>query len=304
MERKNSLRQIVLIFALLASLSAAANICNRTHAIQQAILKNLVEQTGREFTCHQVDGKTQALVKEINVQAPGLKALKPQDLEGLIGLERLDLSFNKLKEFPQGIEKLARLKEIFITDNELEGPIPDDWEKLVDLELVFMGRNRLSGPLPASWGNLKKLHYIFLNENHLSGPIPSSWGDISRMEFLHLDSNQLVGPIPTNLKNLRDLTRLSLSKNQLSGPVPEFLGELESLRELGLAHNKFEGPLPESLGRLEDLQHAAFSHNPLSGPVPKSWYNLRATIDFSYEQLSFLEKLELRCRGKNNLRWE
>ena len=211
MERKNLLRQIVLIFALLTSLPAAANICNRSPAIQQAILKNLVEQTGREFTCHQVDGKTQALVKEINVQAPGLKALKPQDLEGLIGLERLDLSFNKLKEFPRGIEKLARLKEIFITDNELEGPIPDDWEKLVDLELVFMGRNRLSGPLPASWGNLKKLHYIFLSENRLSGPIPSSWGDISR---IGISSSRLQSISWPNTHKLKKLERLDQTFSQ------------------------------------------------------------------------------------------
>ena len=299
--------QIVMVLAFFASLPTAANICDRTPAIAQAILEDLFVQTGREFTCHQVDGEALAKVKKLESksfgQSPKLKTLKPQDLEGLVSLERLDLSSNGLKEFPHGIEKLTRLKELFITDNQLEGPIPDDWEKLVDLELVFMGRNRLSGPLPIGWGNLKKLHHIFLSDNQLSGPIPSGWGDIPRLEFLLLDNNQLEGPIPTHLKGLKELTILSLSKNQLSGPVPEFLGELESLRELGLAHNNFEGPLPKSLGRLEDLKYAVFSHNPLTGPVPKSWYNSRATIEFSYEQLSFLEKLELKCRAKANVRW-
>ena len=303
MKVQHSLHQIVMVLAFFASLPVAANICDRTPAIQQAILEDLIVQTGKEFACHEVDSKAQAKVKKLESGSSGLKTLKPQDLEGLVSLERLDLSSNGLKEFPHGIEELTRLKELFITDNQLEGPIPDDWEKLVDLELVFMGRNRLSGPLPIGWGNLKKLHHIFLSDNQLSGPIPSGWGDIPRLEFLLLDNNQLQGQLPENLKNLKDLTKLGLSKNQLEGPVPEFLGELESLRKLGLAHNNFEGPLPESLGRLEDLKYAVFSHNPLTGPVPKSWYNSRATIEFSYEQLSFLEKLELKCRAKANVRW-
>ena len=62
---------------------------------------------------------------------------------------------------------------LYLSDNQLTGPIPpdlDDLEKLVRLDL---SNNQLTGEIPPELGNLKNLQMLFLAANDgLAGCMP------------------------------------------------------------------------------------------------------------------------------------
>ena len=78
---------------------------------------------------------------------------------------------------------------------------------------LFLSSNQLSGPIPPELGSLTNLGYLFLNDNLLSGTIPPELGNLTNLAYLYLHYNQLSGTIPATLANLSNLGYLNLDGN-------------------------------------------------------------------------------------------
>ncbi|PIN20844.1 Leucine-rich repeat protein [Handroanthus impetiginosus] len=180
------------------------------------------------------------------------------------------------------------LTSIYLSDNNMSGPIPDVFANMTSLSLLDLSENGLEGGIPKYFGNMSNLLDIDLSWNNLtgelselmtnlSGPleqklqslrligniISGSLPNMSRfssLEYLILMENQLNGCIQESYIKLPHLRVLSLSSNQFIGPVPD-LSFSSSLQILGLANNKFNGTLIESIGRLSQLKFLDLSLN-------------------------------------------
>ncbi|XP_021721079.1 probable LRR receptor-like serine/threonine-protein kinase At5g48740, partial [Chenopodium quinoa] len=82
---------------------------------------------------------------------------KIQNLEGLLHIEQLNLSFNDLTSFGTDLESLVNLQLLDLKNNSLQGTIPDKLGALKKLRLLNLENNKLRGPLPHS---LKKENLI------------------------------------------------------------------------------------------------------------------------------------------------
>ena len=118
-------------------------------------------------------------------------------------LESFDLSHNTIrgtlpKEFP--IEQVLFLK---MSDNSIEGPLPDFPNSSPKLKRLEMANNRLSGTIQENFFKLGDLSVLDLSGNKLSGNIPAGIGDLTQLTTLNLSSNSLDQDIPDKLGKLK-----------------------------------------------------------------------------------------------------
>ncbi|XP_021764997.1 LRR receptor-like serine/threonine-protein kinase GSO2 [Chenopodium quinoa] len=91
---------------------------------------------------------------------------------------------------------LRLVNYIDMSNNELEGEIPDGISNLTKLLSLDLSRNKLTGIIPSNIGQLASLEFLDLSNNHLSGVIPRSLADVSSLAILDLSNNNLSGRIP------------------------------------------------------------------------------------------------------------
>ena len=175
---------------------------------------------------------------------------------------------------------LTGLRWLYLSGNDLTGPIPSELGNLENLENLHLWGNALTGPVPASLGNLTGLRSLSLGANDLSGPIPSELGRLVNLEYLQLWGNALTGPVPASLGNLTGLRSLDLGRNDLTGPIPAELGNLANLESLYLYGNALTGSLPQSLTRLSQLRTLNISDTGACAPANVQFQAWLETIEF------------------------
>ena len=116
---------------------------------------------------------------------------------------------------------------MYVSGNELSGPLPPQWAALPNLRFLFLNGNDLSGSLPPEWGGMGSFEQLVLDGNGLSGAIPSEWGGMAALEDLFLRDNSLSGSIPGALDNLGSLEDLYLEGNAFTGCIPAGLRDTE-----------------------------------------------------------------------------
>ncbi|KAF8712823.1 hypothetical protein HU200_028596 [Digitaria exilis] len=91
---------------------------------------------------------------------------------------------------------LTTLTAIDLSNNQLEGNIPESFGKLVSLRVLNMSHNFFTGKIPAELGGMTALESLDLSWNQLSEGIPQELADLTFLEVLNLSYNHLVGKIP------------------------------------------------------------------------------------------------------------
>lgn len=90
----------------------------------------------------------------------------PVQIFRLVNLQELNLSDNKLTELPANLADLANLQMLNLTDNKLR-TLPDEMREMENLERLYLGENRIM-EMPAWVGGLAKLRYIDLHRNYIT----------------------------------------------------------------------------------------------------------------------------------------
>lgn len=93
---------------------------------------------------------------------------------------------------------------------------------------LFLSHNNLSGPLPAELGSLTGLRSLYLNGNNLTGAIPPELGGLSSIDWLDLGGNQLTGSIPSSITALTSLHWADLGYNMLTASDPAVVSFLST----------------------------------------------------------------------------
>ncbi|KAI3948549.1 hypothetical protein MKX01_001779 [Papaver californicum] len=150
--------------------------------------------------------------------------------------------------FPKKILQLQTLRSLDLSDNYLQGSLPEFPLNGLLQELVLR-RTNFAGELPYSIGNLRFL---------------------SKLDFYHCDFN---GSLPASISKLNQLQYLDLSYNSFTAQLTEFFNgsKLNQLQYLDLSHNSFTGQLGNfSIGSSSQLRYLDLSNNQLQGRVPVS----------------------------------
>jgi len=189
----------------------------------------------------------------------------------------------------------GRITELDLSDNGLEGAIPEGIGLLETLEVLDLGGNGV--PRAAAY-DLRDAD----DEDicafpaypdpgpqlgaGLTGPIPPRLGTLNRLRVLDLGENSLTGSIPPALGKLESLQTLELGWNNLSGPIPPELGGLADLEVLSLCLNRrrdghtwiggLTGSIPAELGELGRLEVLNLYYNQLTGSMPPELAGLQS----------------------------
>ena len=135
--------------------------------------------------------------------------------------------------------------ELFsISNNLLQGTIPEVIFQCKNLIHVDMSLNGFIGVIPPNLGDLSKIEVIRFNKNKLTGSIPTKIFDATNIQELSLQSNRFTGSIPTQVGVLTDASIISMNHNFLKGTIPTEFENLNKMLYLHLHSNQFTGLAP------------------------------------------------------------
>ncbi|XP_074318018.1 receptor-like protein EIX1 [Silene latifolia] len=229
-------------------------------------------------------------------------------------LAYLDLSYNYLESSPSWswIFNHSSLISLFISNNHLNGSIPNRLRGMRSLSHLDLSHNKLEGRLPSSLGGCCRLCSLDVSQNHrLQGDLSSIFRSLAcakeslttlsmhrnlfsgslpdftlffRLSKLSVHSNRLNGSLPSSFKRPLSLSIFDVHNNQLTGPIPD-LSVFRSLKVLQLQKNRLNGSVHPSLGQLSLLRHLDISSNSLEGNLSIS--HLANLSSLRYFDISF-----------------
>ncbi len=134
---------------------------------------------------------------------------------------RLDLTRNKLQEFPEEIFELINLNELILDKNKLDS-IPPAIAKLSFLQKISLYRNNLTNF--NSLTGCSNLVYLDLTANYLEA-IPDDIDRLENLQTLILQLNSILD-FPESLKFLTNLKEFNLVDNDLNSDQQQYIRSL------------------------------------------------------------------------------
>uniref|UniRef100_A0A182QMV3 LRRCT domain-containing protein n=1 Tax=Anopheles farauti TaxID=69004 RepID=A0A182QMV3_9DIPT len=190
----------------------------------------------------------------------------PMQALGAVGqLDRLDLSFNKIKALQSGdFLAVPKLSYLELSSNQISLIAPKSLVPLKSLLHLKLNGNRL-GESPESLKalaaclSLKELH---LHSNGIRGPLRNTTlPRIRGLEILYLDKNSIASIHNGALEAYPYLQMLSLRSNQIDVLQDHAFSGLASLQMLDLGHNGIVTISDASLKHLPRLIILDLTHN-------------------------------------------
>ncbi|XP_058075935.1 receptor-like protein EIX2 [Magnolia sinica] len=209
-------------------------------------------------------------------------------LRGLSSLEELNLSENQLNgNIPEALGGLSSLKELSLSGNQLNGTIPTTLGQLSNLSWLDLSYNSLTGNVSEShFENLKKLKVLILSSNSLVFQPQPDWAPAFQLSFALLGSCHLGPRFPLWLRTQKYVQSLDLSSTTISGVIPTWFWDLApQLLNLNLSKNQIFGQLPNPLKMNPEVCCIDLSSNHFNGPIP-SILNGAIVLDLSNNQFS------------------
>ncbi|CAL5192338.1 unnamed protein product [Lathyrus oleraceus] len=116
---------------------------------------------------------------------------------------------------PHDIGGLISLKGLNLSNNEINGNIPQSLSNLRNLEWLDLSKNQLIGEIPTNLINLTFLSILNLSQNHLEGIIPKG-KQFDTFENSSYDGNAMLCgfPLSKSCVNEEDQPPMSTSKDE------------------------------------------------------------------------------------------
>ncbi|XP_042416128.1 LRR receptor-like serine/threonine-protein kinase RPK2 [Zingiber officinale] len=230
-------------------------------------------------------------LRVLNLASNLIKGQIPLSLSRCVDLEILDLSGNQLNEtIPKLFRGFSKLRELYLSFNQLGGPIPDELGfGSRSLQILDLSGNLLTESIPSNLGNCTELQFLLLFSNLLEGFIPPDLGLLKKLQVLDISMNSLSGYIPAELGNCLELSVIVLSQygpmldekasssvnidefNCFQGILAENITALPKLRVLWAPRATFEGMIPRNWGLCENLEMVNLGQNLFQGHIPQAF---------------------------------
>ncbi|XP_068609120.1 extracellular matrix protein 2 [Brachionichthys hirsutus] len=223
----------------------------------------------REISCRNV-GMTHLPIihnleaTNLDMAENNLRVISPQALSGLLNLDTLDLSKNKLDDETFGqnpLSNLTFLKKLSLDGNQLTRipALPSS------LEVLKINHNVLRALTPLCFKGFTKLLTLELDGNllHEASVAPSAFRPLERLIDLRLGNNRFHS-IPRGLP--RVLQKLEMCENSIKEVTEEALRRCVHLKVLDLSRNRLheKGIAAHAWTRLKSLETLTLSHNQLT----------------------------------------
>ncbi|PRQ31020.1 putative leucine-rich repeat-containing, plant-type, leucine-rich repeat domain, L [Rosa chinensis] len=168
----------------------------------------------------------------------------------------------------------ARSMQIYsVSNNEYAGEIPATFCNTI-METLFildLSNNNLDGKIPQCFENLSALQILKMQNNSFHGDIPQICANRStELAAIDLSYNQLQGKLPRSIASCSQLVFLNLGNNHITDTFPSWLGVLQLLKVLILRSNAFHGIIgkPASSHEFPELSIVDLSSNDFSSLLP------------------------------------
>ncbi|XP_048140722.1 probable LRR receptor-like serine/threonine-protein kinase At3g47570 [Rhodamnia argentea] len=188
--------------------------------------------------------------------------------------------WTKADDDPQPVEVLE------LTENNLDGSIPEDLGRPTSLDSIIVSGNRFSGTIPSSLLNLSSLTRFDVGGNRIQGSLPADLGlTLPNLQFFSIAMNQFGGPIPPSVSNWTKLEVIQAGDNKLSGKVPSF-GNMPWLWHFAIFDNQLGSGSYEdlsfvcSLANSTGLESFGIGGNRLGGALPKCIGNFSHSLEW------------------------
>ncbi|PPR96605.1 hypothetical protein GOBAR_AA24084 [Gossypium barbadense] len=265
-------------------------------------------------------------LKFLSLSSNNFSGLIPmRALQNLKNLSSLDLSYNSLSidatdtnvsslsfpnittlkliscnltEFPDFLTYQSRLSYLDLSNNQIQGKIPNWIWKVRSLRYLNLSKNFLvkferSLENINSSLNVLDLHgnrlqgkieilpssatYLDYSNNNFNSVLPAQIGDFLQFAyFFSVSGNNFKGSIPKSICSSLYLRVLDMSDNYLSGPIPKCLTRMSaSLGVLNLRGNNLSGIISDTFPESCKLQTLDLNQNRLEGKVPESLGNCK-----------------------------
>ncbi|XP_065035153.1 receptor-like protein EIX2 [Musa acuminata AAA Group] len=201
---------------------------------------------------------------------------------------------------------LHRLKELYMSGNQLTGNLSGWLEQMTDLIILDLRSNLFNGSMPSSsvgkfsnltelylggnslggvisdvhFENLTRLQVLDLSYNPITISIGQSWVPPFQLRLVYLTNCQLGPQFPEWLQFQTQIEELYLANCKIAGTMPAWFGNISSstITDLFLSNNQIGGKLPSSLN-FTKLETLSLRSNRFEGPLPTM---LPSTLDTLY----------------------
>ena len=190
----------------------------------------------------------------------------------------LDISFNRISAITK-IGQVTNLERLWITNNDLNGPLNETFKNMVNLKEIDARFNGITNIDNVT--QLPNLEVLLVGHNGIStfaGSFPKLRSLV--MDHCPVTSFDIDTPMPT-------LVSINLASAKLPSFKESMFDNMPNLQKLNLDKNHFIN-MPLQIGRLSKLEHFSIAKNPLN-TIPPSIGNLT--------ELKFLNLRE--CNLKN-----
>jgi len=193
------------------------------------------------------------------------------DLSPLPKLKVLRMDSCKLRGIPSFLRNQSTLLTLHLSDNMIDGLIPNWIWKLDNLINLNLSQNSLTDFEGSFFNFSSNLFELDLSSNKLQGPIPFI---PTNAVYLDYSGNKFSSIIPPDIGNHLPYIRiLFLSNNSFQGKIHESFCNASSLSLLDLSHNNFFGTIPKCFAALSNsLRMLNFRGNKLQGHIPKTMF--------------------------------
>lgn len=241
-------------------------------------------------------------------ELPNLSAIMPE----LQTLTTLNLSKNHLFSIGavfDALSQMANIKTVNLSDNLLNGSLPESAARMTNLESLDMDGNQVSSLGEGIVDKWTKLQSISLQDNGISiwPEGTAAWVDL---EYLNAKNNHILAIPEICFEKWTKMRKLYLGSNDLT-VLPDNLGNMDKMIELDVSGNQLEA-VPSSMALLYDLELLHLGNNKLLEFASNIFTNLKKLrelqlyknkISVIAPEIGNLKSIERLSLGSNQIKW-